>query len=198
MTTTYAYLTGQPGSPECHDQFHQIVTYVSTNGLLGPIQFLFETTDHGHLKLANLVAKIKHGDSLVVAEWSTLGGSIREIVNTLSTLIARGVQVWVVSSNFRIDNSIHAKVIASACTVVTQIETELASASQTPEIVPDQSGDALSPKPAPRTRKSCLDPKKNEIHSLLQSGATYANIARQIGANRQTVADYIVSRNLTG
>lgn len=196
---TYAYVTGQPGSQESHDQYIRIVTFASENALRGPIEFRFESVDHdggSDPELTALIAGMQRGDVLVVTGWSALGGTLAAILNLLSTLAQCGVRVFVTDRGFRLADVTEAQVVGAACALVTQIESEFETQRIAPKTVQGSSDDRPATQPHSRTRKSRLDGHEEEISFLLQGGATLAQIARAVETNRQTVADFIASRDL--
>lgn len=196
---TYAYIAAGLGSPEFQTQYNAIISYASNHSLRGPIEVKHESRNCSQKApsvLATLIADLSRGDVLVINDYKVLGDTTVVIMTTLSNLSQKGVRVHVIGCGLRIEDNVTAMAISLGCSLVTQIHYELASQSH--GFKPQEPTGDLHQYPSPRRiRKSSLDAKKDEIQDLLRDGATFADIARQIGANRQTVADFIVSRDLT-
>lgn len=56
---------------------------------------------------------------------SKLGRSLLECMEVLSIVLERGVHVYAVKSNWRLDTSIHTKIVAMALSIAAAIEREV-------------------------------------------------------------------------
>ena len=148
--------------------------------------------------LSGLIADMEKNSVFVVTGFSRLGSSTAEVLDVLAKLSERGVMVYVLDGGFRVDNNYRAQVVASACSLVSLIEQELARSSRTtPVSVQDDGADPAAITPAPRTRRSILDGQEDFIRSLLSDSVPLAQISRRLGGvNRQTLKDFVISRNL--
>jgi len=98
---------------------------------LGQVRFVEEKVSgkvswHKRL-IAQIIADLKKGDSLVVSEMSRLGRSMLECMEILSIAMERGVHVYSVKGNWRLDQSIQSKIVAMAFSMAAEIERDLIS-----------------------------------------------------------------------
>jgi DNA invertase Pin-like site-specific DNA recombinase len=197
--TTYSYITANTGTPEHHREFFGLLSFASNNSL-GPVEFRYEATsapdDVNKPVLASMVASLLPGDVLLIFDFVTVGNSTAEILKILSTLSRNGIKVYVVSSNYRLEDNLDWQVLQCAVTLVTKVEVDLTAHRISSTMAQEPAGDLSPTTSLPRTRKSRLDQKEDEIRSMLRDGATLAEIARAVETNRQTVADFINSRDL--
>ena len=78
-------------------------------------------------KIADIVDQLTEGDLLIVSELSRIGRSMLEIMQVLSTSLEKGVNVYAVKGNWKLDNSIQSKIIAVVFSMAAEIERELIS-----------------------------------------------------------------------
>lgn len=77
--------------------------------------------------LGKLLRKVKKGDIIICSEISRLGRNLYMIMDILNKLSKKGVAVWTVKENFRLDSSISSKVISFAFSLCAEIERNLIS-----------------------------------------------------------------------
>lgn len=197
--TTYAYIASQPGSTDFQTQYQRIISFASENWLQGPIETKFELSTflcENRPMLSNLITDLCREDSIIVADLTSFGDTTLEIMAVLSRLSQKGVKVYVIKGGFRIEDSMTAMSVAMGYSLVSQIETELESQRTTSEMALEPQTNIKPDHPLRRIRKSRLDAKVGEIRTMLRDGASLAEIARAVESNRQTVADFINSRQL--
>ena len=184
---------------------------VSTNGQelenqkLGILQFantqgwkvdLYEETVSGRVSyknrgLGDIVQKLKANDVLIVSELSRLGRSMLEIITLLCELSDRGVKVYAIKGNHKVDNSIQSKVMTMVLCMAAEIEKELIS-QRTREALQrkKQEGFKLGrPKGVPG--KSKLDGKEEEIRKLLEKGVGIAALGKIYDCAWPTMKNFI-------
>lgn len=197
--TTIGYIDSPSGTPERNAQYYGLLAFAANNGL-GPLNFVNEsalpTVPGTKPVLAGMMTELRRDDTLIINGFSALGGKAVEILNVLSTLSRRGVRVYVVNSGFQLNSNAEAHVVATACLLIAQVEADLMTWCPASGMAQEPPTDNQPDHPLPHTRKSRLDAKVDEIRSMLGSGATLAEIARAVETNRQTVSDFIVSRQL--
>jgi DNA invertase Pin-like site-specific DNA recombinase len=82
-------------------------------------------------KIAEVLEELKADDSIIVIELSRLGRSMLECMEILSVSLVRGVHVYAVKGNWKLDNSIQSKIIAMAFSMAAEIERNLISSRTT-------------------------------------------------------------------
>lgn len=129
-------------------------------------------------KIADIVDTAEKGDSIIVSELSRLGRSMLECMEILSICSQKGISIYSVKGNWRLDSSIQSKIIAMAFSMASEIERDLIS-KRTKEalLVKKQNGVQLGrPK---GIGKSKLDQFRPEIEALLQNGSSQKFIANR-------------------
>jgi len=142
--------------------------------------------------LGSLLAGVKSGDIIICSELSRLGRSMFMIMSILNLLMINGVKIWSIKDNYRLGDTIEAKILAFAFSLTSEIERELVS---------QRTKEALARKRAegvilgrPRGRKSSrlkLSGYEAEIQSLLDKNITINSIARKYGVSRKTVVSFL-------
>ena len=196
---TYAYITSPPCSTEFQTQYQRIISFASANCLQGPMETKFESFTslrESRPTLANLIAELRREDSVVVADLKSFGDTTVAIMATLSRLSQKGVKVYVIKGGFRFENNMTAMAVAMGYSLVSQIEAELETRRPASQMAQEPQDNNEPDYPRRRTRKSRLDGKEEEIRAMLRGGASLSQVAYKVGQNRQTTADFIVSRQL--
>lgn len=166
---------------------------------LGKVEFIKETVS-GRVswkkrKLSKVVDGLAKGDSLIVSELSRLGRSMLECMEVLSIALERGVHVYAVKGNWRLDTSIQSKIVAMAFSMAAEIERELISQRTTEALrVKKASGAKLGRPKGPG--KSKLDPFQPEIEGLLANGATQKFIAERYDTTEANLHNWLKKRGL--
>ena len=113
-----------------HDHKTDILSLANTLDL-GKVEFVKETVSSRiswkKRKLAGVVDELQRGDNIVVSELSRLGRSMLECMEILSVSLERGINIYTVKGNWRLDTSIQSKIIAMAFSMAAEIERELIS-----------------------------------------------------------------------
>src|ERR1700704_234880 len=78
-------------------------------------------------KIADIVDNTQPGDNLIVSELSRLGRSMLECIEILSVATEKGLHIYAVKGNWRLDGSIQSKIIAMAFAIAAEIERDLIS-----------------------------------------------------------------------
>ena len=166
---------------------------------LGRVEFIEEKVS-GKLswkkrKLASIVGEAKKGDSIVVSELSRLGRSMLECMEVLSICLEKGINIYAVKGNWRLDSSIQSKIVAMAFSMAAEIERELIS-QRTKEALRARraTGGKLGRPKGPG--KSKLDKHHPEIAALLANGATQRFIAERYGTTEANLHNWLKKRGL--
>jgi len=198
---TYGYIDAPIGIPDYHFQHFGILSHAASYGL-GQVNFIHEGPDRPHDTkpiLSGMLDNLHRGDTLIVTDFSKLGDTTVEVLDALTVLSRRGVRLYVVSSEYRLDNNADALVVNMACSLIRMIEKEL---QVRPEPAPAPDPFQMPPAhadlstPTPRTRKRKLDGRSSEIEELLSTGISMSEAALRLGVSRPTLADWAGRWNL--
>jgi len=137
-------------------------------------------------KIADILENAKNGDAIVVSELSRLGRSMLECMQILSIASEKGLRVYAVKGDWKLDDSIQSKLIAMCFSMAAEIERDLIS-KRTKEALQalKQSGKKLGRPPG--TGKSKLDQYREEIIALLNNGSTQRFIAHRYKVTEPTL-----------
>ena len=98
---------------------------------LGRVRFVEEkisgTISWHKRKVAEILDELAKGDALIVSELSRLGRSMLECMEILSLALTKGVSIYSVKGNWKLDNSIQSKIVAMAFSMAAEIERDLIS-----------------------------------------------------------------------
>jgi DNA invertase Pin-like site-specific DNA recombinase len=129
-------------------------------------------------KIADIVDNAQPGDNLLVSELSRLGRSMLECIEILSVATEKGLHIYAVKGNWRLDGSIQSKIIAMAFAIAAEIERDLIS-QRTTEALQARKQKGL-PLGRPKGRgKSKLDPHREKIEVFLKHGSSFTWIANE-------------------
>jgi DNA invertase Pin-like site-specific DNA recombinase len=122
---TYAYIRVSTDKQETENQRYEILKY-SNQKKLGNVEFVEETVlgrkSWKDRKIGELVEKLGKGDVLIVMELSRLGRSMLEIMELLSILLRKGVELHVVKNNQVLKDDLQSKVFAMTFSIAAERE----------------------------------------------------------------------------
>jgi DNA invertase Pin-like site-specific DNA recombinase len=154
----------------------------------GKVDFVEETAS-GKIswrkrKIANILDEVKSGDRIIVSELSRLGRSMLECMEILSIATEKGVAIYAVKGNWKLDDTIQSKIVAMAFSM----------ASEALKVC-KASGMQLGRPKGPG--KSKLDMYRPEIEALLANGTTQKFIAKRYGSTEANLHNWLKKRGLT-
>ena len=118
-----------------------------------------------------------------------------ECMEVLSVSMEKGINVYAVKGNWRLDTSIQSKIVAMAFSMAAEIERELIS-QRTKEALRARraSGAKLGRPRGPG--KSKLDKHQPEIEALLANGATQRFVAERYDTTEANLHNWLKKRGL--
>jgi DNA invertase Pin-like site-specific DNA recombinase len=166
------------------------------------VDFIEETVSgrvsYKERELGRVVSGLSKDDVLIVSELSRLGRSMLEVMTLLCELSDRGIKVYAIKGNHKVDDSIASKVMTMVLCMAAEIERELIS-SRTREALQrmKQAGVTLGrPKGVPG--KSRLDGKEDEVRKLLDKQVGIASLAKIYDCSWPTMKNFITKKVLKG
>jgi len=146
-------------------------------------------------KISNLVEDLKKGDHILISELSRLGRSMLECMEILSIALQKGINIYAVKGDWKLDGSIQSKIIAMAFSMAAEIERDLIS-QRTKEALRARKA---AGKPLGRPKgigKSKLDEFQPEIEALLNNGSTKRYIAKRYKTSEGNLYHWLKKRGL--
>src|SRR5947207_2390564 len=127
---TIGYLRVSTGAQELEKNKADIL-HLANQYDLGRVQFIEEKAS-GKIswrkrRIAELLDTLEAQDCIIVSELSRLGRSMLECMEILSIATQKGISVYAVKGNWRLDQSIQSKILAMAFSMAAEIERDLIS-----------------------------------------------------------------------
>ena len=187
------YLRVSTGEQEL-DKNKADILRLANDANLGKVRFVEEKIS-GKIswrkrKVAEILDELIKGDALIVSELSRLGRSMLECMEILSVALQKGVSVYSVKGNWKLDNSIQSKIVAMAFSMAAEIERDLIS-QRTTEALRYKKEQGIKLGRPPGSGKSKLDAFRPEIEALLANGSTQKYIACRYSATEATVSNWV-------
>jgi DNA invertase Pin-like site-specific DNA recombinase len=166
---------------------------------LGHVQFVEEKVSGKvswrNRTIAEILEAAQAGDTIIVSELSRLGRSMLECMEILSIASERGIHVYAVKGNWRLDGSIQSKIIAMAFAMAAEIERDLIS-KRTREALQAKKANGMKLGRPQGVGKSKLDAVRPEIEALLNNGATQKFIAHRYHTTEANLHHWMTQRGL--
>ena len=198
MQQTIAYLRVPTTDQDLKKNRYDILQLANDKGL-GKVQWVEETVS-GRVswhqrKIAEVLERLQRGDTLIVSELSRLGRSMLECMEILSIAFQKGINLYSVKGNWRLDNSIQSKIVAMAFSMAAEIERDLISQRTKEALAARKKAGITLGRPRGNGR-SKLDGYLPEIEALLKNGSTQKFIARRYGTTESNLSRWMHKRLL--
>jgi len=195
---TIGYLRVSTGEQELEKNKADILRLANTYDL-GKVQFVEERVS-GKVswrkrKIAEELEALGARDNLLVSELSRLGRSMLECMEILSIAVQKGINVYAVKSNWRLDGSIQSKIMAMAFSMAAEIERDLIS-QRTTEALRYKKAQGVKLGRPKGPGKSKLDAFRPEIESLLANGSTQKFIAGRYKTTEANLHNWLQKHGL--
>ena len=182
------------------NQRYEILNYASKNDLQITSWVEAKVSSRKTTKerlIDTLLAKLKEGDTLIVAELSRLGRSVGQVAIIANTLIESGVKLICIKEGMKLDGSpdIQTKVMLTMFSLFAEIERDLISERTKSGLAKARAEGRLLGRPK-GLGKSTLDGKEEEIKELLRKGVSKASIAKIYEVSWPCVSHFVKSRRL--
>jgi DNA invertase Pin-like site-specific DNA recombinase len=190
---TIAYLRVSTADQDLKKNKFEIL-HLANDKNLGKVQWVEETVS-GRVswrkrQIATVLEQLRAGDNLLVSELSRLGRSMLEIMEILSIASQRGIHIYAVKGNWRLDNSIQSKIIAMAFSMAAEIERDLIS-QRTKEALAARKLAGIKLGRPRGVGKSKLDQYRPEIEALLANGSKQKYIATRYGTTEANLSRWL-------
>lgn len=194
----FAYIRVSTDKQETENQKFEVLKYVNANRL-GNVEMVEETVSGRKSwkdrKLGELVENLKEGDRLIITELSRLGRSMLEIMELLSILLRKGVEIHIVKNKQILKDDLQSKVFAMAFSIASEIERELIS-QRTKEALARAKSEGKRLGRPKGIYSSKLDRHYHTIKELREKGVSISSIAKILGFSYSTVYAYLKKRGI--
>lgn len=198
MGRTVAYLRVSTAEQDLEKNKSDILNFAHRHHL-GQVYFVEEKVS-GKVswrkrKIFEIITELTKGDTIIVSELSRLGRSMLECMEILSVSMERGIHIYAIKGEWRLDDTLQSKIIAMAFSMASEIEKDLIS-SRTKEALRARKA---SGKPLGRPKgqgKSKLDIFKPEIEALINNGSTQRFIAQRYKTTPANLNSWLKKHNI--
>ena len=187
------YLRVSTNGQELENQKLGILKFANEQGW--KVDFVEETVSgrvsYKERELGRVISDLSKDDVLIVSELSRLGRSMLEVMTLLCELSDRGIKVYAIKGNHKVDNSIASKVMTMVLCMASEIERDLIS-QRTKEALQKKKQEGVTlgrPKGVPG--KSRLDGTEEEVRKLLDKGVGIASLAKIHDCSWPTMKNFI-------
>jgi len=142
-------------------------------------------------ELGKTIETLMQGDILIVTELSRLGRSMTEIMRLLSDLLEKGIRVYAIKGNYKLDNSIQSKIMTMVLCMAMEIERDLISQRVKEALARKKKEGVKLGRPKGVPGKSKLDEKEAEIRTLLDKKVSIASLAKIYDCSWPTMKNFI-------
>jgi DNA invertase Pin-like site-specific DNA recombinase len=146
-------------------------------------------------KIAEILDHATTGDTIIVSELSRLGRSMLECMEILSIAAQKGINLYAVKGNWRLDTSIQSKIIAMAFAMAAEIERDLIAKRTKEALAAKKLAGAKLGRPL-GVGKSKLDAFRLEIEALLSNGSTQKFIAERYHTTEANLHHWMRQRGI--
>lgn len=176
-----------------------ILKYANNNDF-GKVEFVSEKISGmkswKKRKLFEVVNNLNKGDILIVPELSRLGRSLVNVLDVLNELSKKDVKVYSVKENFQLNgNDMQSKMMRTMLALFAEIERDLISSRTKEGLAAARAKGTLLGRPK-GIGKSRLDPHREAIINLLETGSQRQFIAARYGVTPATLLHWLKRHGL--
>jgi len=195
---TIAYLRVSTVEQDLEKNKADILTFAN-NKDFGRVKFVEEKVSGmkkwKDRKIKQIIDDLSKGDRLIVPEFSRLGRSMLEIMEMLSILKDKEVNVYAIKGDWELNGSLQSKIMAMVFSIASEIERDLIS-KRTKEALRARKVAGVKLGRPKGVGKSKLDEFKEEIIALLRNGSTKAFVADRYVTSQVNLYNWIKKNNL--
>lgn len=189
---TYSYLRVSCLKQNITNQRFEVENYAKENGIVIDAwitETISGTKRYNDRKLGKLLKRLKKNDTLILPELSRLGRSLMEIFSILNMCLEKEVNIIAIKENYKLTNTLEAKVIAFAFSIASEVERRLISL-RTREALARKKAEGIK-LGRPKNVSSKLKGKETEIKELISSGIPKTQICKKFKISRSTLYKFI-------
>ena len=189
---TYSYLRVSCLKQNITNQRFEVEKYAKENGIVIDAwitETISGTKRYNDRKLGKLLKRLKKNDTLILPELSRLGRSLMEIFSILNMCLEKEVNIIAIKENYKLTNTLEAKVIAFAFSIASEVERRLISL-RTREALARKKAEGIK-LGRPKNVSSKLKGKESEIKELISSGIPKTQICKKLKISRSSFYKFI-------
>ena len=150
-------------------------------------------------RIDELLARLKTGDTLIIAELSRLGRSVGQVVTMVDELVSRKVKVIAIKENIVLEangkKDMQATIMITMFSLFAEMERALISERTKSGLEAARAKGKLLGRPK-GPGKSKLDEHREEIIALLRNGSTQNYVAKRYGCTPGNLYNWLQRHNI--
>ena len=192
----YGYVRVSSDKQTVENQRFEIERYCENNGIIidGWIEETISGTKNYHKRqLGKLLERVEKDDVIICSELSRLGRNLFMIMEILNLCMLKECKVWTIKDHYRLGEDIQSKVLAFAFGLAAEIERNLISQRTKDALARKKAEGVKLGRPSGRySDETLLKPHKykEQICKMRSTGKSFADIAKKIHLDRDTVRRY--------
>jgi DNA invertase Pin-like site-specific DNA recombinase len=195
---TIAYLRVSTVEQDLEKNKADILSFAN-NKDFGRVKFVEEkvsgTKNWKNRKIKQVIDELSKGDRLIVPEFSRLGRSMLEIMEMLSIIKDKEVNVYAVKGEWELNGSLQSKIMAMVFSIASEIERDLIS-KRTKEALRARKNAGVKLGRPKGAGKSKLDAFKEEIVALLRNGSSKKFVADRYGTSQVNLYNWLKKNSI--
>ena len=192
--TTIGYIRVSTDKQDLEKQRHLLLEYAQQNQLLISDFITIEISSRENTKerrIDELLARLKDGDTLIVAELSRLGRNMLETLNIINELSENGVKLVFVRQPELSTTGPHGKLLLAIYSYFAEAEREYISVRTKQGLAAAKAkGKQLGRPKGSRNRNRVLDPYRKDILDYLQKGISLSSVRKIINPLLENPVSY--------
>lgn len=196
----YAYIRVSTQRQELENQRYGIKTYSKTHSFKVDIWYeekVSGTKKAENRELGELLKIIKSGDTIIITEFSRLGRSTPDVLNTIAIIRDRGCTLIAIKENFILDDSLSAKILCNILALISEIENTLRSQRIKEGLETRKAqGKLIGRRKGSKNKHSKLEKYHDYIEMCLASGKSRYYVKNKLHLHSHTLNKYLKSSGL--
>lgn len=196
----YAYTRVSTGMQTLENQKYGIKEYCKRHNM--KVDMWYEETISGTKRatdrvLGKLLKTLKKDDIIICTEFSRLGRSLPDVLETIRDMKQRKAVLMTIKENFILDDSLSAKILSSVLALISDISRELLSQRVREGLAARKAkGIKLGRRLGTHNKHSRLEKYRSIIEGLLKGGASRYVIKKHLSCHGHTLNSYLVESGL--
>lgn len=196
----YAYLRVSTDTQTLENQRYGIKQYCKNHNL--KIDVWYEEKVSGTKRaqdreLGELLRIIKKDDEIITTEFSRLGRSLPDVLETIQKIKEKGAILKTIKENFVLDDSLSAKILSSVLALISDISRELLSQRVKEGLAQRKAkGIKLGRVVGSKNKHHKLEKQRDYIEMCLASGKSLYFIRKHLSCHQHTLKEFLVKTKL--
>lgn len=196
----YAYLRVSTDTQTLENQRYGIKQYCKNHNL--KIDVWYEEKVSGTKRaqdreLGELLRIIKKDDEIITTEFSRLGRSLPDVLETIQKIKEKGAILKTIKENFVLDDSLSAKILSSVLALISDISRELLSQRVKEGLAQRKAkGMVLGRKQGSKNKHSKFEKYHDYIVMCLETGKSRYFIKKHLKCHANSLNNYLIAKKL--